>query len=485
MHDHYRRLSWPLLCLVLLFTLTSGISLAQQAQINPDVLVNGVPLERSAVIGSTGNDIAVKASPLLRASGASVEFDGQKLEASWSSSMLTIVVGQTYCIYNGQQIPLQAPSGLYENDLVVQLNEICAIIKAQITNNEKQIIVKTDSGSSGNATLSSVPLPTLNGRVSAKNAYLSSIQNGGNVFGMPPLETLPNINGSSSVISAPDAMDNPAFPEAGLGGLSSKNAKSSPYERPVVSVTNVGSRQITTEQPRTIEEVSTMHNAVGMRYPSGLNQMYGLATGVNGTAPTNVGAPTQQQPQPAVISYSQTTSSAQPSSLTESSSNGSSTNSGNVKPKPANPEIVEFDVLRQMSFFLTAYEIKATIRNTGELAVKKPFMVKFMVKSSKRGSHWEVVEDYLINPLAPGQQVEISKRVDGHQYACLMDLSIDFKASVVEEVEIPLTDRNGRNWKRSTKHSSYAKQNSKTTATSTPSITRTKETCSREKNMHF
>ncbi|MGM9999467.1 MAG: hypothetical protein ACI38Q_08810 [Candidatus Bruticola sp.] len=485
MHNHYRRLGWPLLCLVLLFMLSST-AFSQQAQINPDVLVNGTPLARSAVIGSTGQDIAVKASPLLKATGASVEFDGQKLEASWSASMLTIIVGQPYCIYNGQQISM-SPSGLYENDLVVQLNEICSIIKAQTTNSGQQILVKTDTGNgSGTTAISSVPLPSLNSRVSAKSAYLSSIQSGGNVFGMPPLESLPNTGSSSPTLSAPDAMDNKAFPEAGLGGLSSKNAKSSPYERPVVSVTNVGSRQITTEQPRTIDELSAMQSNTGLRYPSGLSQMYGMASGVNGATSAGVGNPgLQQQPQPAVISYSQAAPSASDNLPTENTSNRSTTNSTKVKPKPATPEIVEFDVLRQMSFFATAYEIKAVIRNTGELAVQKPFMVKFMVKSSKRGSHWEVVEDYLINPLAPGQQVEISKRVDGHQYACLLELSIDFKASVVEEVVIPLTDRNGRNWKRSSKHSSYAKKDKETANSAVPSVTRTKETCSREKNLHF
>ncbi|HBM97439.1 TPA: hypothetical protein DD394_08180, partial [bacterium UBP9_UBA11836] len=91
-----------------------------QAQINPDVFVNGQALERSAVIGSTGKDLAVKATPLLKATGASVEFDGNKLEASWSESMLTITVGRSYCIYNGQSVKLEAPAGLYENDLVVR-----------------------------------------------------------------------------------------------------------------------------------------------------------------------------------------------------------------------------------------------------------------------------------------------------------------------------------------------------------------------------
>ena len=93
-----RRPTWLLLCLALLLGLLSSYVSAQQpqTQINPDVLVNGQALERSAVIGSTGKDLAVKATPLLRATGASVEFDGNKLEASWSESMLTITVGRSY-----------------------------------------------------------------------------------------------------------------------------------------------------------------------------------------------------------------------------------------------------------------------------------------------------------------------------------------------------------------------------------------------------
>lgn len=480
-----RRPTWLLLCLVLLFGVLGGLASAQQpqAQINPDVLVNGQALERSAVIGSTGQDLAVKATPLLRATGASVEFDGNKLEASWSESMLTITVGRSYCIYNGQSVKLEAPAGLYENDLAVQLKDLCKVIKASVTQNGQQIAVQTAnfSGSNNaanqNDQLATAPLPALNGRVSAKNAYLASIQSGGNVFGMPPLEALPNANGTySTSVSMPDSMENPAFPEAGMGGLTTKNAKSSPYERPIVSVSNVGNRQVTTESPRSINDVASMANSPSIRYPSGLSQMSTMSAGMS-AADFNINHPSnEQQAQPATISYS-----AVPNGRT-AYNYPTTANPREKQPEPAKPEVVEFDVLRQMSFYATAYEIKATIRNTGELAVQKPFMVKFMVKSHKKNAQWDVVESYLINPLQPGQQVDISKRVDGHQYACLLDLSIDFKVSVVEEVLIPTTGRDGRNWTRAKKKNSRPQDNEPTYS---QTMTRAKETSYKEKNVHF
>ncbi len=481
-----RRLAWPLLSLVLLLSLLSSLASAQQpqtqAQINPDVFVNGQALERSAVIGSTGQDLAVKATPLLRATGASVEFDGNKLDASWSESILTLHVGRSHCIYNGQEIKLEAPAGLYENDLVVQLDDLCRIIKASVTKKGQQIAVQTANFNSSNVTnqnnqLATAPLPALNGRVSAKNAYLANIQNGGNIFGMPPLEAMPNTNGNySSSVSLPDSMENPAFPEAGMGGLTTKNAKSSPYERPLVSATNVGDRQITTETPRSVDDIASMANSPGIRYPSGLSQMSSMSAGMS-AADFNMSHPSNnQQPQPATISYS-----AVPSGRT-AYNYPTTANPKEKRPEPAKPEIIAFDVLRQMSFYATAYEIKATIRNTGELAVQKPFMVKFMVKSHKRNSQWDVVESYLINPLEPGQQVDISKRVDGHQYACLLDLSIDFKVSVVEEVPIPTTGINGRNWTRAKNRNN---RNQEKEPTYSQTMTRAKETSYQEKNVHF
>lgn len=109
-------------------------------------------------------------------------------------------------------------------------------------------------------------------------------------------------------------------------------------------------------------------------------------------------------------------------------------------------------------------------------------MVKFMVKSHKKNAQWDVVESYLINPLEPGQQVNISKRVDGHQYACLLDLSIDFKVSVVEEVLIPTTGRDGRNWTRAKNRNSHNKDKEPTYS---QTMTRAKETSFKEKNVHF
>lgn len=483
-----RRPTWLLLFLLLLLGWFGRLASAQQPQaqpqINPDIFVNGQALERSAVIGSTGQDLAVKATPLLKATGASVEFNGNKLEASWSESMLTIIVGHSYCIYNGQNIKLEAPVGLYENDLVVQLKDLCRVIKASVNQKGQQIAVQTANFNASKATntnpsdqLATAPLPALNGRVSAKNAYLANIQRGGNIFGMPPLDTVPNANGSYNPTSSwPDAMDSPAFPEAGMGGLTTKNAKSSPYERPIVSVTNVGDRQITTEVPRSVNDVASMANSPGVRYPSGLNQMSSMSAGIS-AADFNMSHPSIEQPaQPATISYS-----AVPSGRT-AYNYPTTANPKERQPKAAKPEIVAFDVLRQMSFYATAYEIKATIRNTGELSVQKPFMVKFMVKSHKRNAQWDVVESYLINPLEPGQQVDISKRVDGHQYACLFDLSIDFKVSVVEEVPIPTTGRDGRNWNRSKKANSRDLEKEPTYS---QTMTRAKETSSQEKNVHF
>lgn len=464
------------------------------ASASPSVCVNGTVMRQTDVIGSTGTDFAVKAGSFLQASGASVRFDNGKLEASWpNGSMLTLTVGAPTCIYNGQEKKLQVPAGMYENDLVVQLKELCAIIDAGVQDSGKQLLISYNSGASQNnvqAASATASLPPLDYRMSAKSAYLSSIsggqmpgsaaagtmQMGGTMPSMQMGGTIPamqspamqmggvnartmqspaqqqstagtqqNPAGGTSQAAdtglysniqqpyTPYTMQNKAFPEAGLGGLSSKDAKSSPYERPVVSVTPMGDRQITTEVPRTIDEISG-----------------GNMTG-SSPAYTMGGAPVYN-----MGNAQQSTSVSKDSSIAYSSAKSHKSNKGSYNDAAPKAVVSSLDVQRQMSFHVTTYEMKAKIRNDGNEAFTEPFMVKFMVRGEKQ-KYWDLVENYLINPLLPGQEVEISKRIDGHQFSCLTGLRVHFKAAVLEEVPTvsgagtaqPKHKRSGKNAQRS------------------------------------
>lgn len=515
------------LCLFL-----AGQGWCQGMKPQPDVVVNGIAIARDDIFGDTGSDLAIQASPLFRALGAKVSKHGNQLEATWNHDQLVLMVGRPYCVYNGQKISLQVPPGLYDDDLVVQLQEMCNIVKARVEKNDQRVavwsnepplnqgqVVVNNVVGAGGASFNTASAPgDMSSPVSAKSLYLTQFQNnGGNVlsnssvalptFGQTATSTYnssaqsypsstssypgmstsgtpaggyattavsagsfnPSVTGAGDfnpIVSEPDALNSTAFPEPGMGGLSSKDAKSSPYERPVVSVTDLGSRQVTTATPRTINDLVPVMGVDALNYPYSQS---GVNSGKNENA--------------AVIRYSPASPAAAEDAAALAYSSSSVKNGKSKEPKPAKPELVSFEVVRQMSFHLTSYEMKAKIRNTGDLPCDKPFMVKLMVASNFRPqANWDLVENYLITPLAPGQEVEITKRADGHQFPCLIDTMVKFKAVVLEEVVKPANNPSGRNWQNSKDKYTKKYYRDRYRSTATNSV---KETSSMEKEMHY
>lgn len=458
----------PLLCLL--------PQRALSQQINPEVIINGNPLPASAILGSTGTDMAVKATPFFTCAGGVVKVSGSSLQCTWMGVSLELTAGAGECTYNGQKVALQTPSGMYENDLVVQLKEFSYIIGATVEEQNNKIIVwKQTNASAANTPVTTSPIP-MGG--SPKMGLLNTFA-GGSMPGVMPGVMPGSAADSIPINSAPfdptipvsdpyaPAVNNRAFPEAGMGGLSSKSPEtSSPYDRPTVSIASMGDNSYTVETPRNPEQIANFRsNYVNANQ---LESLYSLPGG----------APYPNAPQPQMpadgVSYSQPAD-----TYMYHGSPAAKNKSANHKPEPAKPVITQMDVIRRMSFHITAYEVKLKIRNDGELPFTKPFMVKLSAKETRADDQsWDLIEDYLVEPLQPGQEVEISKTADGHQFKCLLATSIVFRAVVLEEAPLVKDKYMERNW-QSRKSKQHEKEEIKTY---TPQV---RETCRKEREITY
>ena len=459
------------LLLILLTLLCLLPRQARSQQINPEIIVNGNPLPASAVLGSTGTDMAVKATPFFTCAGGVVKVTGNSLQCSWMGTTLDLTAGAYECTYNGQKINLQTPSGMYENDLVVQLKEFSFIIGATVEEQNNKIIVwKQTNSTMANTPVTTAPIPMGSLGGSPKMGLLSTFAGGGmpgNVSGSIPMSPAPF--DPTTPVSAPyaPAVNNRAFPEAGMGGLSTKSPEtSSPYDRPTVSIATMGDNSYTVETPRNPEQIANFRsNYVNANQ---LESLYSLPGG----------APYPNAPQPQMpadsVSYSQPAD-----TYMYHGSPAAKNKSANHKPEPAKPVITQMDVIRRMSFHITAYEVKLKIRNDGELPFTKPFMVKLSAKETRADDEsWDLIEDYLVEPLQPGQEVEISKTADGHQFKCLLSTSIVFRAVVLEEAPLVKDKYTERNW-QSRKSKQKEKEKIKTY---TPQV---RETCRKEREITY
>ncbi|MBQ7567686.1 hypothetical protein IJT17_02660 [bacterium] len=429
------------ICLGLL--LLTSLPLSAQEAMPSALFVNDVPIAASALIGSTGSDVAVLVSPILRATGATIKATGNYVDALWSDNTgLLLELGRDTCTYGGQSVPLATPCGSLEGDLVMPLGELCAIIGARV-----------EAAADGSL-----------------RVYRDVVVDSAEAYG-------------------PSQATGQRFPEAGRGGLTSKvDNANAPYERPEVSVGTVGTSRYTIETPRSPEAIASAYQrpssgasmgvmgkqlavdqfgiplgmSVGMGgYSSGApmtgytagKAIGGLGTpnygntmgGTNTSAitpgmfsPANAGAGMPSGlgsvSNPLASSESQTPEGVRyivaptpPADLALRTDGAA----GDKAPGPAKISISSFDVQRLMSFHLTAYELKVRVKNEGGMVCAHPLMLQLMAKS-KRYDSYELLESYVIDPLRPGDEVEVVKKVDGHQFTCLVDLTIDFKVSVLE-----------------------------------------------------
>lgn len=497
------------------FFATLALPVSAQQAVPNGVIVNGTSLPASTVIGSTGDDMAVAVTPVLRASGAQVRNNNGHLDALWGDNCnLQLQVGSNNYTYKGKTRILTTPCGALGDDLVMPLRQLCGIIEARVET-----------------------LP--DGNLAVYRDVVAATEQSP----VPP--RVPIYNAANY---GPDAATGQSFPEAGRGGLTSKVENvNTPYDRPQVSVANVGITSYTLETPRTTDAIQASSAAPGGSpgtYSSGGASAYNSGGypgnsgynngGYSGGAPSNGGGYGGGSPYgsganmgnsgisaggsspmgrvavdqfglPVGMSGGMSAGSYTPSGASSGMQGGGSSNPGpmqlalpsfmgknhtmvipsifgasgamgstadsaqrrdegiryidspqnvNYQPTPrrdqngreiallpAKIEISEFDVQRMMSFHITAYEVRAKVKNSGQLACNKPFVLKLLAKSS-RYSNYELLESYLINPLAPGAEVEVVKKVDGHQFTCLVDTRVDFKVAVLEE-QIPKVQYGG------------------------------------------
>lgn len=511
-----------LLLALLLFLLPA----AAGAQ-NTQIIVNGNPLPQGDILGSTGSDVAVMATPYFRAAGAQVRVQGNRLEAQWTGTILVIEAGNGKCQLNGSEIGLSMPPGMLEGDLVIQVCEMSKVLNARIEEGPGGITIWNDTlVNNGNIGIGAGAPPTQNTWQGSQ--AVNEPGNGGALTGnggFPPgFATLTGTEMSSSGAipgtgGLPDAtaqsvMGMP-FPQAGMGGLTSKPAEnSSPYDRPVVSASSYGNQQFTMETPRSIDEVTAYGAKYGIQDANAYNQpgamqpgigvdQFGMPLGMSGNTTGNYGISSMASGNP--NNPSNYSASAQNSSSTISYSDhrdpnretGKAASRNEKQPLPAKAEIVNFDARRIMTFHHTNYEVTAKVRNEGELTFSKPFVLQLLARS-KRFEHYELLETYLIEPLKPGQEVEVTKRVDGHQFPSLIDLTVTFKAIVLEEAPPKVSNASkkaapkhtygsGKTYgsDNSSENSDYETYGSNNSGKNAPAAPQIRETCSKTKTLHF
>ena len=341
-------------------------ALAQQADRVPPLAVNGQPLPPGSVLGSTGEDVAVLASPFLKAMGAQVRLAGGRLDASWPAGMLTLEAGRDLATWNGVPVRLAEPVGTMGGDLLVRAIEVARIVEARL-----------ESGEWGVAIFKSAAMPP-----SASAPPSAPAENHAGARGnLPPgLSMIPaDITGTvnapgpsgTSSMSGADGLYFPdqvrGFPDPAMGGLSQREGPyDSPYRRPEIGG-NLPAEAALAPQP--------------MASPS----------------------PGYRAPR-AVVS--------------------------------------DLHARRIMTFHLSNYEVKAKIYNEGTVPLTKPFQVQLLARG-ERNNQFELLEAFLVRALDAGEEIEIKKLADGHQFQSLQGMSVTFKVVVIEDAPPPSANYKG------------------------------------------
>jgi len=111
--------------------------------------------------------------------------------------------------------------------------------------------------------------------------------------------------------------------------------------------------------------------------------------------------------------------------------------------RPPRAVVSDLQARHIMTFHLTSYELRAKIRNEGTVALTRPFQVQLLARGA-RNSNFELLEAYLVRALEAGEEIELKKNADGHQFQSLQGTSVTFKAVVIEEAPPPQANAEAR-----------------------------------------
>ena len=230
----------------------------------------------------------------------------------------------------------------------------------------------------------------------------------GNPSGMnaPPVSNFPYTGGVPSMAGGSGTPGMPGMAGmpnmSGMAGMTGKSGLNS------MQATNFGGMgsAINTPPP-------------GAFNPGGMAGIMGMNGGVNASNPLE--NPGQKEEGVRLI----------PAPVTQETMSPSGTDADNNLPDPPKFEVTDLSVRRLMGFQLTSYEICVRVKNVGGSAPDRPLQVVISAKGS-RDKKYDTLETYYVDPLKPGDEVEIVKKASGRQYACLTAVRLDFKATVLE-----------------------------------------------------
>ena len=341
-------------------------ALAQQADRVPPLAVNGQPLPAGSVLGSTGEDVAVLASPFLKAMGAQVRLVGGRLDASWPAGMLTLEAGRDVGMWNGVPVRLAEPVGTMGGDLLVHAIEVAGVVEARVESGEWGVAIFKSAAAPPSASApASAPAENPAGARGNLPPGLSMIPSDltgpVNAPGPAGISPMPGADGSQF----PDQVR--GFPDPATGGLTQREGPyESPYQRPEVG----------------------------------------------GQVPVEAAL----APQPGV-----------------------SPSPGYKAPRAV---VSDLQARRIMTFHLSNYEIRAKIYNEGTVPLNRPFQVQLLARG-ERNNQFELIEAFLVRALDAGEEIEIKKLADGHQFQSLQGMSVTFKAVVIEDAPPPAANYTG------------------------------------------
>ena len=488
--------------------------LAAQQGVPSALTVNGTHMPPSVMIGATDSDVAVQVSPILRATGAKVKSNGSYVEALWDdNTSLVLEVGRDTCTYAGQTMKLNTPCGMLDNDLVMPLRDLCGIIGARLEPAPggswmmfRSVVVDDGAPAYGPAAATGQRFPEAGrGGLTSKVDHIqtpydrpevsvATIGTTNYTLETPRMpENIAPLYKKSGVVNAAnpngglgvDQFGIPVGMSAGMGGYQGgMGSNTYPGTAPAIaSPAELGTGRYGLNSGMGNLAVPVMGNNLGGYNRSSIAPGMFSAPGAGGTPgmgntalPPNLlgpnGGMNAGTAAEGVRYYDAPAASENAMLPGDVSKKGESANLS-----PAKIVISGLDIQRLMSFHLTSYEIHARIKNEGGTTADYPIMLQLMAKS-KRYDHYDLLESYVIDPLKPGTEVEVVKKVDGHQFPCLVDIRVEFKVSVLES-KPAASNKSARLRKE------QLAENARNPGSERDEERHYKETCSKTRTMHY
>ena len=449
--------------------------LAAQQAMPTALTVNGTHMAPTVIIGATDSDVAVLVSPILKATGAKVKTSGSYVEALWNDNVnLVLEAGCSTCTYGGQVMNLKTPCGMLDGDLVMSLGELCTVIGARL-----------EPLSGGSWAMYRAVLASDN-PVPAPPAQALAKQNTDNSFNIssgvktpydvsesgPPLNAPMNNGGYAIDTSRLGDNNHPLYKKSGVMNAVSPAGRTGvdQFGIPVGMSTGFGGYRGNIQSEAFQKKISgdgyqggpplgalpkgiyagspqagiqpgsyqggmgsmpapVMNNTVGEAGRGPIPGMFGKSRIGTSLPPNLVGANGEALGSaPEGVRYYEALTPADNALLYPENPEAMNTP---ALSGPAKISISSFDIQRLMSFRLTSYEIRARIKNEGGTVSEYPIMLRLLAKS-KRSEHYDVLYSCVIDPLQPGMEAELIKRVGAYDSPCLVDIKVDFKLSVLE-----------------------------------------------------